>query len=183
MIRRDAMEIVCQYVKNDIIISANGFISRDLFSSLEKNTNFYMIGSMGLASSIGLGIALKKPRKRIFVFDGDGNILMNLGSLVTIGSLRPKNLIHLIFDNKIHESTGGQPTHSKEINISKIAKVSNYKVFSVKTKKSLEKILKEIPNLQGPILIHIHLNQGIKKSSRVNISPEKIKTRFMNAIN
>ena len=63
MIRRDALEIVCQHVKNDIIISANGFISRDLFSSLEKNTNFYMIGSMGLSSSIGLGIALKKPKK------------------------------------------------------------------------------------------------------------------------
>ena len=183
MIRRDAIEIVCQYVKKDIIISANGFISRDLFSSFEKNTNFYMIGSMGLASSIGLGIALKKPKKRIFVFDGDGNILMNLGSLVTIGSLRPKNLVHLIFDNNIHESTGGQPTHSKEINISKIAKASNYTVFSVKTKKTLEKTLREIPNIHGPIFIHIHLSQGTKKSSRVVISPVSIKNRFMNAIN
>ena len=58
-----------------------------------------MIGSMGLASSIALGVALKKPRKKIFVFDGDGNILMNLGSLVTIGSISPKNLVHLVFDN------------------------------------------------------------------------------------
>ena len=62
-----------------------------------------MIGSMGLASSIGLGIAIKKPKKRIFVFDGDGNILMNLGSIVTIGSLVPKNLIHVVFDNNSHE--------------------------------------------------------------------------------
>ena len=82
-----------------------------------------MIGSMGLASSIGLGIALKKPKKRIFVFDGDGNILMNLSSLVTIGSLQPKNLIHVIFDNNVHESTGGQPTYSNQIDISKIAKM------------------------------------------------------------
>ncbi|MBL76898.1 MAG: sulfopyruvate decarboxylase subunit beta [Chloroflexi bacterium] len=183
MIRRDAIEIVCQHVKNDIIVSANGFISRDLFSSLEKNTNFYMIGSMGLSSSIGLGIALKKPKKKIIVFDGDGNILMNLGSIVTIGSLRPKNLVHVIFDNSIHESTGGQPTHSKEINISKIASVSNYKVFSVKTKKDLEITLKKIQKVKGPILIHIRLSKGTKKSSRVNISPEKIKSRFMSAIN
>ena len=77
MIRQDAVETVCNYVKDDIIVSANGFISRDVYSLLENNTNFYMIGSMGLASSIGSGIALKKPKKRIFVFDGEGNILMN----------------------------------------------------------------------------------------------------------
>ena len=91
MIRKDAISIVCNKIKNDVIVSANGFISRDVYSSLEKDTNFYMIGSMGLASSIGLGIALKKPKKRIFIFYGDGNILMNLGSIVTIGNIQPKN--------------------------------------------------------------------------------------------
>ena len=71
MIRRDAMEIICKKFKNDIIVAANGFISRDLFSTLEKPTNFYMIGSMGLASSIALGLSIKKPQKKVFVFDGD----------------------------------------------------------------------------------------------------------------
>ena len=101
MIRKEAMELCVDEIKNQPIISANGFISRDLFNVHDKLTNFYMIGSMGLSSSIGLGIALKKPKKRIFVFDGDGNILMNLGSLTTIGKLQPKNLIHIIFDNSI----------------------------------------------------------------------------------
>ena len=182
MIRRDAIETVCSYAKNDIIVSANGFISRDLYSSLEKDTNFYMIGSMGLASSIGLGIALKKKRKKILIFDGDGNILMNLGSLVTIGSLQPNNLIHLIFDNKIHESTGGQPTFANKIDISKIAKMTNYTVFSVKTKKTLENVLKKSQNLRGPIMIHIHVAKSKERSSRVEISPKRITTRFMNAI-
>ena len=182
MIRRDAIETVCSYAKNDIIVSANGFISRDLYSSLEKDTNFYMIGSMGLASSIGLGIALKKKSKKIFIFDGDGNILMNLGSLVTIGSLQPNNLIHLIFDNKIHESTGGQPTFADKIDISKIAKMTNYTVFSVKTKKTLENVLKKSQNLRGPIMIHIHVAKSKERSSRVEISPKRITTRFMNAI-
>ena len=183
MIRKEAVKTVCNFVKNDIVVSANGFISRDVYSSLEKNTNFYMIGSMGLASSIGLGIALKKPKKRIFVFDGDGNILMNLGSLVTIGSLQPKNLIHLIFDNNIHESTGGQPTHANKINIAKIAKVTNYTIFSVKTKKSLENVLRKVQISKGPILIHIRVKKSKEKSSRVEITPKKIKTRFMSAIN
>ena len=164
------------------VVSANGFISRDVFTAKDKKTNFYMIGSMGLASSIGLGIALTIPRKKIFVFDGDGNILMNLGSLVTIGSLQPKNLIHIIFDNKIHESTGGQPTQSNKINISKIAKNTNYTIFSVKTKKSLENILKKIQKLKGPILIQISITKSKERSSRVEITPKKIKTRFMNAI-
>ena len=182
MIRKDAVETVCNYVKDDVIVSANGFISRDLYSILEKNTNFYMIGSMGLASSIGLGIALKKPKKRIFVFDGDGNILMNLGSLVTIGSLQPKNLVHIVFDNKIHESTGGQPTQSNKINISKIAKITNYTIFSVKTKKSLESVLKKIQKSKGPILIHALITKSKERSSRIDITPEKIKIRFMKAI-
>ena len=183
MIRKDAVKAVCNFVKNDIIVSANGFISRDVYSSLEKNTNFYMIGSMGLASSIGLGIALKKPKKRVFVFDGDGNILMNLGSLVTIGALQPKNLILIIFDNNVHESTGGQPTYANKINISKIAKVTNYKIFSVKTAKSLENILMKIHKIKGPILIHILVTKSKEKSSRVKIPPKKITSRFMSAIN
>ena len=182
MIRKDAIELCVNEIKNQPIISANGFISRDLFNVKDKNTNFYMIGSMGLASSIGLGIALKKPKKRIFIFDGDGNILMNLGSLVTIGNMQPKNLVHIIFDNKIHESTGGQPTQSNKINISDIAKMTNYKIFSVKTEKSLENILVKIKKLKGPFLIHVLISKGKGKSSRVDITPKKIKIRFMNAI-
>ena len=117
MIRKDAVNMIANEIGKNPIISANGFMSRDLYETNEKKSNFYMIGSMGLASSIALGIALKKTKRRICVFDGDGNILMNLGSLVTIGSLKPKNLIHFVFDNSSHESTGGQPTMSSKIEI------------------------------------------------------------------
>ena len=127
MIRKEAVKIITKSVGKNPIISANGFMSRDLFEVNDKESNFYMIGSMGLASSIGLGIALKNVKKRVFVFDGDGNILMNLGSLVTIGSLKPKNLIHIVFDNNSHESTGGQPTNSSKIKLEKLAKNCNYK--------------------------------------------------------
>lgn len=182
MNRNDAMRLIIKEIKNSIIISANGFISRDVFAIKDKSTNFYMIGSMGLASSIGLGIALKNPQKKIYVFDGDGNVLMNLGSLTSIGTLKPKNLIHIIFDNNIHESTGGQPSNSKEIKLEQIAKIVNYKIFKAQNLNQLSKILSKSRKIQGPIFILINIEKSRNVSSRVLLSPKKIKERFMSSI-
>ena len=181
MIRKAAISTVVKKIGNHPIISANGFISRDLFEVCDKSSNFYMIGSMGLASSIGLGVALKNPRKSVFIFDGDGNVLMNLGSLTTIASQKPKNLIHIVFDNSVHESTGGQPTNSNFVNIEKIAKACNYNhTFMVRTENNLLKILDKIKKLKGPIMILVKIQQSKgKKSKRVNILPVDIKERFM----
>ena len=126
MIRKEAVEIISKSIQESPIVSANGFISRDLFEANDKNSNFYMIGSMGLSSSIGLGISIINKNKKIYIFDGDGNIFMNLGSLVTIGAVQPKNLVHIIFDNSIHESPGKQPTNSKKIKIENLAKAAKY---------------------------------------------------------
>ena len=182
MIRKEAISTVVEKIGNQHIISANGFISRDLFEICDKNSNFYMIGSMGLASSIGLGLALKNTKKKIFVFDGDGNILMNLGSLTTIGMTEPKNLVHVIFDNSSHESTGGQPTATNKIQLGKIAKSTNYKVFQVKTKNQLAKIFQKIKLIPGPIMIIVKIEKSRVVSKRINIEPIKIKNRFMNSL-
>ena len=184
MNRKEAIEFISERIDNSPIIAANGFISRDLFSSSEKKTNFYMIGSMGLASSIGLGIALKKPKKRIFIFDGDGNILMNLGSLTTISSQKPKNLIHIVFDNSAHESTGSQPTNSNLIHIEKIAKACDYNhVYIAKDQNNFLKIIRKIKKLKGPIMILVKIQQSKgQRSERIKISPIKIKERFMGSI-
>ncbi len=182
MIRKEAIQITAKMCKNYPIVSANGYISRDLFETWEKPSNFYMIGSMGLASSIALGVALKKPKKRVFVFDGDGNILMNLGSLATIGKVSPKNLIHVIFDNSIHESTGGQPTHSSVVNIEKIAQSCGYTVYKTNSKIKLRGILRNIIKVRGPIMILIKVDASKTISSRITYSPAKIKSRFMKAI-
>ena len=179
MIRKNAMKEIIKSIDDQLIISANGYISRDLFTVCDRDQNFYMIGSMGLSSSISLGIGLKNPKKRVCVFDGDGNILMNLGSLVTIGSHKPKNLIHFIFDNHSHESTGGQPTNSKKVSISDIAKAANYNVFSTSTQSGLKKILQKIQKLDGPIMIHIKIQKGKGSSKRIDIEPKEIKNRFM----
>ena len=182
MIRKEAITILADFIKNNPVISANGHISRELFNVYDKNSNFYMIGSMGLASSIGLGVALSNPKKKIFIFDGDGNILMNLGSLITIGMTKPKNLVHIIFDNSSHESTGGQPTATNKIQLSKIAKSANYKVFQVKTKNQLVKILQKIKLIPGPIMIIVKIEKGGVISKRINIEPTKIKNRFMDSL-
>ena len=182
MIRKAAMVIALEHIEfDDRIIAANGFISRDLFSISDTKPAFYMIGSMGLASSIGLGVALKDPVRRVFVFDGDGNILMNLGSLTTIGSLKPKNLVHVVFDNSVHESTGSQPTNTSFVSIEKIAKACNYNhTFTVRTENNFEKILRKIKKLKGPIMIVVKIQQSNRESSgRVNIQPVEIKERFM----
>ena len=182
MIRKDAMEIAMKEIGEHPIISANGYISRDLFNILDKKNNFYMIGSMGLASSIGLGVALKNTKKKIFVFDGDGNILMNLGSLITIGITKPKNLVHIIFDNNSHESTGGQPTATNKIQLTKIAKSANYRVFQAKTKNQLIKVFQKIKLIQGPIMVIVKIEKGKIVSKRINIEPTKIKNRFMSSL-
>ena len=182
MIRKEAVEIIAKNIGENPIVSANGFVSRDLFEVNDKDSNFYMIGSMGLASSIGLGIALKNLNKRIFVFDGDGNILMNLGSLVTIGSLKPKNLIHVVFDNNSHESTGNQPTNSSKINLEKLAKETHYKIFVIKSKITLFSILKKIKNLNGPIFLLIKISTSKERSKRISWKPKTIRDRVIKSL-
>ena len=182
MNRKEAIKIISKRIGDDPIIAANGFISRDLFDVCDKRSNFYMIGSMGLASSIGLGVAILNPKKRIFIFDGDGNILMNLGSLTTIGSVVPKNLLHIVFDNSSHESTGGQPTNTSKIHLEKIARASNYVVFKTNTEKGFEKLLKNIKTLQGPIMILVKVQASQIISSRVKYPPTEIKNRFMESL-
>ncbi|RZD41909.1 MAG: sulfopyruvate decarboxylase subunit beta [Thaumarchaeota archaeon] len=167
MIRKEAVEIITNSIGENPIISANGFMSRDLFEVNDKESNFYMIGSMGLASSIGLGIALKNPKKQIFIFDGDGNILMNLGSLVTIGSLKPKNLVHVVFDNN---------------NLEKIAKVVNYKIFVIQSKTKLLSVLKELKKLQGPIFLLVKISTSNERSKRVSWDPKTIRDRVMKSL-
>ena len=180
MIRKDAIRLISKEIGDKVIVSANGYISRDLFEMDDKPTNFYMIGSMGLTSSIGLGLTLQNPKKIIYVFDGDGNILMNLGSITTIGVLKPKNFIHVVFDNSSHESTGGQPTNSQKIRIEKIAKASNYKVFLVTNKNKLKEILKRIKTMSGPIMIVVKIKKSNYVSRRVELKPKEIRNRFMN---
>src|SRR5881296_2825796 len=110
MTRLEATRTICEVAGDAAIIASLGHPAYDLFAAGDRPRNFYTWGSMGLASSIGLGLALAQPALRVFVLDGDGSLLMNLGSLATIGLLRPSNLVVIVMDNQEYATTGGQPT-------------------------------------------------------------------------
>jgi thiamine pyrophosphate-dependent acetolactate synthase large subunit-like protein len=95
---------------SDPVIASLGHPAYDLYAAGDRPANFYTWGSMGLASSIGLGLAMARPDLRVFVLDGDGSLLMNLGSLATIGWVAPRNLVVIVWDNEEYATTGGQDT-------------------------------------------------------------------------
>src|SRR2546422_2659551 len=110
MNRLDATRTVVKLASDAPIVASLGHPAYDLFAAGDRPQNFYTWGSMGLASSIGAGMALARPDLRIFVIDGDGSLLMNLGSLATIGLLQLENLVLVVMDNEEYGTTGGQPT-------------------------------------------------------------------------
>jgi thiamine pyrophosphate-dependent acetolactate synthase large subunit-like protein len=110
MNRLEATRIVVDHAGEGAIIASLGHPAYDLFAAGDRPRNFYTWGSMGLASSVGLGLAIARPDVRVFVLDGDGSLLMNLGSLATIGLMQPANLVLVVMDNEQYATTGGQAT-------------------------------------------------------------------------
>jgi thiamine pyrophosphate-dependent acetolactate synthase large subunit-like protein len=110
MTRLEATRVIVDLAKDAPVVASLGHPAYDLFAAGDRPRNFYTWGSMGLASSIGLGLALARPDVPVFVLDGDGSLLMNLGSLATIGLLRPANLVLVVMDNEEYATTGGQET-------------------------------------------------------------------------
>lgn len=108
--RLDATRRLLGLITNEPIVASLGHPAYDLFTAGDRPENFYTWGSMGLASSIGLGLAMAQPSRRVVVLDGDGSLLMNLGSLATIADVAPPNLVVIVWDNELYGTTGGQPT-------------------------------------------------------------------------
>lgn len=125
--RRDMLNAIQSNVTGkDVLIATTGYTGRELYSCSDRPNQLYMVGSMGCASSLGMGLALASPRHRIIVLDGDGAALMRLGAMTSIGYERPANLIHILLDNSVHESTGAQPTVSKSVDFCSIAAACGY---------------------------------------------------------
>jgi sulfopyruvate decarboxylase subunit beta len=110
MKRRDAMEAVYGDLQRCVVVTIMGAVAAELQSIGHRPNFFYLQHAMGLASSMGLGIALSRPELKVVVFDGDGSVLMNLGGLTTLARYRPRNLVHVVFDNESLLSVGGFPT-------------------------------------------------------------------------
>lgn len=184
MKRYEAIAVITESLKGDeLVISANGMISRELFSIKDTTCNFYMLGSMGLASSIGFGLAYNSPNRKVVVIDGDGNILMNLGSLATIGHFAPSNLVHLVLDNEMHASTGGQPTVSDTTRLEEVASATGFiAVRKVSSSEDLRMVVREVLNSEGPSFILVKIEKGERDVPRVSYEPIHIKNRFKEAI-
>ena len=110
MTRLDALNAVYPRLRHHVVVTIMGAVAAELQSIGHRPNFFYLQHAMGLASSIGLGIALSCPERRVVVLDGDGSVLMNLGGLTTLARYRPKNLVHVVFDNESLLSVGGFPT-------------------------------------------------------------------------
>ncbi|MEI8357924.1 MAG: thiamine pyrophosphate-dependent enzyme, partial [Deltaproteobacteria bacterium] len=123
---REAIAAVLPFLEGHAVACANGFLSRWVCALGDRDSHFYMIGSMGLASSIGLGIAVARPEVPVGVIDGDGNVLMNLGSLAMTAALAPRRFRHVCLDNGVYASTGNQPTISTRVSLEAIARAAGY---------------------------------------------------------
>ena len=123
--------------KDDLIVATTGYTGRELFALTDNSNQLYTVGSMGCASSISLGIALISKQNRVITLDGDGAVLMRMGALATIGYYRPKNFLHILLNNELHESTGGQSTVSHSVDFANIALSCGYqKVVNCKSLKN-----------------------------------------------
>jgi len=182
---REAITTITELLKDQLVVCANGLISREAFTIRDRTENFYMIGSMGMASSIGLGVALSKPSRKVIILEGDGNLLMNLGSLPMVGSLQPGNLLHIVLDNEVYASTGNQPTISNIIELGEIAKSSRYAyVKKVATNEDLKREVRFTleNNSLSFLLVKIEDKGKQREISRVTHDPEQIKERFMSTM-
>ena len=170
--------------KNSKIVSTTGYTSRELFQIRKQNKikngkDFYMVGGMGHASMVSLGIS-SKFKGQVFCLDGDGSLLMHMGSLRTIGNLKFKNFKHILLNNNMHESVGGQVTHAKNINFNKLVKSLGYKnYFKVNDEFNYVKAINKLIKSSGPSLLEIKINPGTIKNL---IRPKnflKIKEEFI----
>ncbi|MEC9140414.1 MAG: thiamine pyrophosphate-dependent enzyme [Chloroflexota bacterium] len=179
MLRHDAIRAILERVKDEPIISNLGGTTFHLHNLSDRDANLYTWGAMGLASSIGLGVALAAPSRKVIVMDGDGSLLMNLGSLGTIARQNPSNLIHIVWDNHQWAGTGGQPTHTAGISdLAAIARGSGIpRVESVSTLESLEEIFDRAMNEKGPWCIVADVEGG-DQPIRPEVSIEENLQRF-----
>jgi phosphonopyruvate decarboxylase len=178
--RFQTIEKVIENVSDDTaIIATTGKCGRELFTIGDRPQHIYQVGSMGCASGMGLGVALN-TNKPVIVLDGDGAALMKMGSLGTVGAMSPKNLIHIILDNGVHDSTGGQATVSPHVNFAQVALACGYR-YAVTTDNlvGFSEALSTVTTITGPTLIHAKIKLGSSKNlGRPTIGPENVALRF-----
>lgn len=187
MSRERAIEILLAKLNDeDLIVSTTGKTSREVFEVREARKephfrDFLCVGNMGHTSQIALGIALGKPDKKVICLDGDGSLIMHMGSMAIVGSQAPKNLKYILINNGAHESVGGQPTVGFTTDFQMIAKACNFKsIFSCGSEEELTSLLPEFLSEDGPSFLEVNVKKGSRKDlGRPTIKPADNKIAFM----
>ena len=187
MLREEIIRHIVKVSGKDPIVSTTGKASRELFEIREANNqshkyDFLTVGSMGHSSSIALGVAINKPDKKIWCIDGDGAVLMHMGSMAVIGANAPKNLVHVVINNSAHETVGGQPTVAGKIDLVAIAKACGYKnAVSVDSFEALDKALFSAKKACELSLIEVKCTIGSREDlGRPTTTALENKQNFMN---
>ena len=180
--RRDALKKIIEHTPEDssIVIATTGYTGRELFAIQDRYNHIYMVGSMGCASSLALGIALARSDLKTVIIDGDGAGLMRMGNFATLGSYGGSNLIHILLDNEVHDSTGAQATVAGNIQFARIAEANGYSVSLSGYEPSLLDELFSLQGHEGPVFGHLKIRAGtIENLPRPNITPADVLTRAM----
>ncbi len=185
--REEAIQQVIDVLEeHDVVVSTTGMPSREVYEYRTKRKvghqrDFLTVGGMGHASQIALGIAAHKPECSVYCLDGDGALLMHMGGLALIGTLKPDNFTHIVLNNGAHDSVGGQPTVALDIDILGIARAAGYaRVARARTESELRSCLQELKDSPGPRLLEIQVRCGSRKDlGRPETTPVQNKNAFM----
>lgn len=181
--RYDALKTISDSSDNDTLyLATTGHTGRELYEINDKANNLYMVGSMGCISSLGLGLALSKPEKKIIVIDGDGALLMRLGAIATNAYYTPSNLLHILLDNNSHASTGGQATVSHFVDFTScLSSVGYPKVYYVHNVSELKEYINNWKANPELTFLYMKIAEGsIENLGRPSIKPYEVKERFIN---
>ena len=169
--------------KNTVVIATTGYTGRELFALADRVNHLYMVGSMGCASSFGLGLALARPDLHVVIVDGDGAALMRMGNFATIGTYAGNNLTHLLLDNEAHDSTGAQATVSSNVRFAGIAAACGYAVSYDGNDIRLLDELFAAKNINGPRFGHLKIKTGtLDNLPRPDVKPADVLRRLMQHI-
>jgi phosphonopyruvate decarboxylase len=175
-----ALERILERIPEDAaVIATTGKCGRELFTLADRPQHLYQVGSMGCAGAMGLGVALN-ARRPVVVLDGDGAALMKLGAFATIGARGPENLVHVVLDNGVHDSTGGQATVSANVDFAQVALACGYRrAASCDSIDGLGRALLEALAKPGPALVHLRIAPGsVGNLGRPAIAPPEVARRF-----
>jgi phosphonopyruvate decarboxylase len=178
--RLAVLEAVLATLPDEVpVIVTTGKTGRELFTLSDREQHIYQVGSMGCASPMGLGVAMTTGRRTV-VLDGDGAALMKLGSLATIGAYQPTGLLHVILDNGVHDSTGGQATVSPSVDFAAIALACGYRhAFVCDSAAGFAEAFGHALACDGPVLVHVRILPGsLEKLGRPTIAPHEVAQRF-----